>query len=112
MSARPRSPIPIPTLPRVLEVADPAALARACQEVEEATLAAGVSAPFARGITLPFQRAVSDGDRVLPVAMYYFIVREAALRHDRDTAAANLAAAHSRGILLKLQNLPAISSSP
>jgi hypothetical protein len=45
------------------------------------------------------------------VAIYYFIVREAYLKHDKKTAAGNLAAAYSNGLILKFKNLPAIEQS-
>ena len=50
--------------------------------------------------------AFGGGGEIYGVAMYYFIVREASLQHDSKTAAENLAAAQSKGLLLRLKNLP------
>ena len=44
--------------------------------------------------------------------MYYFVVREAGLGHDRATAAANLAAAQRSGLILRYKDLPGIDTSP
>lgn len=108
-SATPKSPIPVPTLPRVYVAKDGAQLARVCAAVEQALVSqAGVTPAFARGITAPIRRSVGTNAELYPVAMYYFIVREAGLQHDNQTAAANLASAHGSGVLLKLKNLPAI----
>jgi serine/threonine protein kinase len=107
VSVMPRSPIPKPTLPRdhVAKTADQ--VARVCQLVEAAVVSqAGVSPEFARGITAPLRRAMGGGGEMYGVAMYYFIIREASLRHDNKAAADNLAAAQSNGFLLKLKNLP------
>jgi tRNA A-37 threonylcarbamoyl transferase component Bud32 len=105
-SATPKSRIPIPALPREHIPRDVGQLVRLCQAVEESVIFAGVSAPFARGITLPLRRRVAPNTPVHPIAMYYFIVTEAALKHDSVTAANNLAAAHASGHLVKLKNLP------
>lgn len=112
-SVTPRSPIPVPTLPRVYVAKDGTQLARVCAAVELALVSqAGVTPAFARGITGPIRRSVGTNSALYPVAMYYFIVREAGLQHDNHTAAANLASAHGSGILLKLKNLPAIERAP
>jgi serine/threonine protein kinase len=107
VSVMPRSPIPKPTLPRSPVAESPEQVARLCQLVESAVVSlAGVSPEFARGITGPLRRAVSGGGPMYGVAMYYFIIREASLQHDSQTAAQNLATAHSNGILLKMKDLP------
>src|SRR6185295_12893844 len=94
ISAAPKSPVPIPTLPRVLSEPGADQVARACQLVESAAVSlAGVSPEFARGVTGPLRRTLKQQSAIYPIAMYYFVVREAALRHDRATAAANLVAA-------------------
>jgi hypothetical protein len=112
MSATPKSPIPAPALPRSYIAKDAESLARVCQIVESSTVSlAGVSPEFARGITAPLRRLVGVNGEVFPVAMYYFIIREAALKHDNKAAAANLAAAQSNGLILKFKNLPATERS-
>jgi serine/threonine protein kinase len=109
MSALPKSPVPIPTLPREVVARDGDILGRVCTAVESTVISlAGVSPEFARGITAPLRRRVGTNAAVYPIAMYYFIVREAALKHDNITAATNLAAAHSSGLILKLKNLPGV----
>ena len=83
-------------------------MGRACQLVESTIVSVGgVSPEWARGITGPFRRLVGANAEVYPVAMYYFLIREAALKHDQKTAAAALASAHSNGLILKFKNLPA-----
>jgi serine/threonine protein kinase len=107
ISAVPKSPVPIPTLPREVVARDGDLLARVCQAVESSVVTlAGVSPEYARGITIPLRRRVGTNAAVYPIAMYYFIVREAALKHDNVTAATNLANAHTSGLILKLRNLP------
>jgi serine/threonine protein kinase len=109
VSTVPKSPVPIPTLPREVVARDGDMLTRVCTAVESTAISlAGVSPEFARGITAPLKRRVGLNAAVYPVAMYYFIVREAALKHDNITAGANLAAAHASGLILKLKNLPGI----
>jgi serine/threonine protein kinase len=108
VSGIPRSPVPIPTLPRTHKVRDRLGLGRVGRDVERAAISAGVSTEYALGITDALQRQIMSGDEIYPVAMYYIIVREAALRHDRVSAAANLADAQTNGLMLKLRNLPAI----
>jgi eukaryotic-like serine/threonine-protein kinase len=109
ISAVPKSPVPIPTLPREVLARDGDLLGRVCQAVESSVIAlAGVSPEFARGITTPLRRRVGTNAAIYPIAMYYFIVREAALKHDNVTAGANLAAAHASGLILKLRNLPGV----
>jgi serine/threonine-protein kinase len=108
VSVMPKSPIPIPTLPRVLQ-GEPEQMARACQAVETAAIRlAGVSPEFARGVTGPMRRALRPGTPIYPIGMFYFVVREAGLRHDHQTAAANLAAAQWNGLILRYKNLPGI----
>jgi eukaryotic-like serine/threonine-protein kinase len=109
ISATPRSPVPIPALPRVLTDPQPEQVARACQAVESAAVSlAGVSPEFARGVTGPLRRALRPQSAVYPIAMYYFVVREAALKHDSGTAAANLVTAQSNGTLVRFKDLPGI----
>jgi hypothetical protein len=108
VSATPKSPIPAPALPRSYVAKDAESLARVCQIIESSTVSlAGVSPEFARGVTGQLRRLVGVNGEIFPVAVYYFIVREAALKHDSKTAAGNLAAAHSSGLILKFKNLPA-----
>jgi eukaryotic-like serine/threonine-protein kinase len=112
VSATPKSPIPKPTLPRTFFASDADQLARACALVESTIVSAGgVSPEYARGVTSAFRRTVGVSAEVYPVAMYYFLIREAAIKHDQKTAAANLAAAHSNGLILKFKNLPAVERS-
>jgi serine/threonine protein kinase len=111
ISAVPKAKIPIPALPREYVPPDLERLARVCQAVEESTIFAGVSPEFARGITIPLRRRVGANSPVYPIAMYYFIVTEAALKHDNVTAASNLAAAHVSGHLIKLKNLPGVEKA-
>ena len=113
VSVMPKSPIPKPRLPHTVTAETPGDVAAACHTVEAATIStAGVSPEFARGITIPFRRAFGGHGELHPVAMYYFIIREASLKHDSKAAAEALVAAQSNGILLKLQNLPAIEPAP
>jgi serine/threonine protein kinase len=109
VSTMPRSPIPRPTLPRVVAITDAEQAAKVCQMVELLVVSrAGVSSQFARGITASLRRQLGTGKKISPVAMYYFIVREAALRHDSVAASNNLSAAQADGSLLKLKDLPAV----
>jgi hypothetical protein len=105
----PRSPVPIPTLPRVVVNRFSDQTARICQAVEAAAIAqAGVSPEFARGVTAPMRRALREETPFYPIGMYYFIVAEAGRRHDNVTAAANLAAAQAGGLILKYRDFPGI----
>jgi serine/threonine protein kinase len=107
VSVMPRSPIPKPTLPRDQFAENAEQVSRVCQLVESAAVSlGGVSPEFAHGITGSLQRSMGGGGEMYGVAMYYFIIREASLKHDSKTAAENLAAAQSKGFLLKLKNLP------
>jgi serine/threonine protein kinase len=107
VSVMPRSPIPKPTLPRDHFAENADQVSRVCQLVESAAVSlGGVSQEFARGITGPFRRSLGGSGEMYGVAMYYFIIREASLQHDSKTAAENLAAAQSKGLLLHLKNLP------
>jgi eukaryotic-like serine/threonine-protein kinase len=109
VSAKPKSPIPKPTLPRTFFASDAEQVARACVLVEMTIVSqAGVSPDWARGVTGPFRRLVGTNAEVYPVAMYYFLIREAGMGHDNKKAAANLAGVHSSGLILKFKNLPAI----
>jgi hypothetical protein len=112
LSAMPKAQVPLPVLPRVYVSQDGEALARVCQAVESSVISlAGVSPEFARGITASMRRQVRTNAPIYPIAMYYFIVREAALRRDNATAAANLAAAQSSGTIVHLKDLPGIDKS-
>jgi serine/threonine protein kinase len=109
VSAMPHTPTPKPTLPRLVRASDAERLWQVCQLVELLVVSrAGVTRQFARGITAGLRREVSPNGLVYPVAMYYFIVHEAAAQHDNTTAAANLAAAHRDGSIVKLNDLPAV----
>ena len=108
-SAMPKDPVPLPNLPREHRVQDSEQLARVCMAVESTTISvAGVSPEYARGITSAFRKRVRPGTPVYPIAMYYFIVREAGLRRDNVTAGNNLANAHSSGVLLQMRNLAGV----
>jgi serine/threonine protein kinase len=107
VSVMPRSPVPRPTLPRDRFAENGEEVSRVCQLVEEAAVSlGGVSPEFARGITGPLRRSLGGGGEMYGVAMYYFIIREASLQHDSKTAAESLAAAQSKGLLLRLKDLP------
>jgi hypothetical protein len=111
-SAPPPAKVPPPTLPRAYVPSDAADLHRVCARVESSVIAlAGVSPEFAHGITGRLQAAAAPTGEVYPVAMYYFIVREAALNHDSGTAAAGLAAAHRDQRILRLKDLPAVETA-
>jgi hypothetical protein len=88
-------------------------LARMCEMVESAAVTlAGVNAAFARGVTRTLRQTVGAGTEIYPVAMYYFIVGEAAVGHQSQRAAANLASAQADGRILRFKNLPAIDREP
>jgi hypothetical protein len=106
-----KAAIPKPTLPRHVAAGEGDQLNRACQLVESALVSnAGLLPQYARGITAGLRHALGGKGDVYPVAMYYFLVREAALKHDNRTAAANLASAQGNGALLKFRDLPAVDS--
>jgi hypothetical protein len=87
----------------------PDQVARACQAVESAAISqAGVSPEFARGVTGPFRRSLKAQAAIYPIAMYYFVVREAALKHNSAAAAAALATAQANGTLVRFKDLPGI----
>jgi hypothetical protein len=87
-------------LPRVFVTEDIERMARVCQQVEATVVAlAGVSPQFARGITAPLRRQLRPNRPIYPVAMYYFVIREAAQKRDPRTAATNLAAAQASGLI-------------
>jgi hypothetical protein len=111
-SSPPRAKLPGPPLPRLFAAENAEQLARMCSRVEAAVVAlAGVSAEYARGITAPLQKVAEGDGEIYPVAMYYFIVREAALKHDNATAASALAAAHRDRLILRFKDLPAAEAS-
>jgi serine/threonine-protein kinase len=107
LSVMPKSPVPKPTLPRDHLAENSEEVSRVCQLVEDAAVSlGGVSPEFAHGITGPLRRSLAGGGEMYGVAMYYFIIREASLQHDSKTAAEGLAAAQSKGLLLRLKDLP------
>jgi hypothetical protein len=113
ISTMPRSPVPLPSLPRVMRDPEPEQLARVCRAVEAAAISlAGVSPEFARGITEPFRRAVTGPATIYPIGMYYFVVREAGSKRDSVTAAANLTFAQSSGAILRFKDLPGKDTGP
>jgi hypothetical protein len=78
-----------------------------CDRIETAAVQlGGVDADYARGITGPLLVAMGDRATIYPAAIYYFIVREAALHHDAGRAASALAEAYLSGALLRLKDLP------
>jgi hypothetical protein len=113
VSARPKDPVPIPSLPRSYTSRDPEQIARVCQLVERTAVSlAAVSPEYARGITGVLHRSLRPGSPIYPIAMYYFVVREAGLGHDQATAASNLAAAQRSGLILRYKDLPGIETNP
>jgi hypothetical protein len=100
-----------PSLPRVYLPEDAEQLRRMCGRVESAVVAlAGLTPEYARGITARFQAQIGANAEIYPVAMYYFIVREAGLKHDSATAGAALAAAQRTRAILVLKDLAAIDT--
>jgi hypothetical protein len=98
-----------PSLPHVYVPESAEQLRRMCARVEAAVVSvAGVSPDYAQGITGRLQAQLEPSAEIYPVAMYYFIVREAGLKHDNGTAAAALAAAHRDRAILRLKDLPAV----
>jgi hypothetical protein len=91
VSGRPRDSIPAPRLPPVHQAHGAEDLARVFRLVEEETVA----------------RA-----EIYPAAMYYFIISEAALGHDREAAAHNLLANHKSRALRRLASLVAVEHRP
>jgi hypothetical protein len=94
---------------------EPELLARVCQAAESAAInLAGVSPEFARGVTGPLRRSIRrpGSSTIYPIAMYYFIVREAAAGHNSAAAAANLASAQASGAILRFKDLPGVDKSP
>jgi hypothetical protein len=82
-----------------------------CGRVESAVVSqAGLTPEYARGITGRFQAQIGANAEIYPVAMYYFIVREAGLKHDNATAAAALANAQRTRTILVLKDLAAIDT--
>jgi serine/threonine protein kinase len=107
-SAPPRKNIPFPSLPRVRSGA-PRDLATVLRQVEaQAVSLAGLSPEFARDVTLPLLNALGDRSEatIYPAALYYLLVREAALSHEKAIAARNLKDAHFGGGLRRLLELP------
>jgi hypothetical protein len=92
-----------PNLPRAYVPDDGDQLRRMCARVESAVVSAGVSPDYARGITGRFQGQVGPKSEIYPAAMYYFIVREAGLKHDNGTAAAALATAQRDQTIVRLK---------
>jgi serine/threonine protein kinase len=107
-SAPPRKSVPVPSLPRVRSGA-PRDLAAVLRQVEaQAVSLAGLSPEFARDVTLPLLNALGDRSEVTvyPGALYYLLVREAALGHEKATASRALKDAHFGGGLRRLLDLP------
>jgi hypothetical protein len=107
-SVAPTKNVPIPSLPRTRSGA-PRDLEAVLRQVEaQAVSLAGVSPEFAGGLTLPLLNALGDRSEatIYPAALYYLVVREAALVHDKATAARNLKEAHFGGGLRALLDLP------
>jgi len=102
-----------PRLPRVYVPEDAEALRRICARVEATVVSlAGITPEYARGITGRFQAQIGASTEIYPVAMYYFIVREAGLKHDSAAASAALASAQRTKAILVLKDLPAIDPAP
>jgi hypothetical protein len=108
-SARPRSSVPRPGLPRIYTAQGSDDLPRMLAAVEEETIKAGCSPEFVHGITGAVARALSTqrAPEIFPAAMYYFIVNEAALGREKRTAEQELRKAHGSGIIRALARLPA-----
>ena len=103
------SSVPRPSLPKVYTARGNEDLQRVLAAVEQETLKAGCSPDFARGITWSVYRSLA-GQRaaeIFPSAMYYFIVNEAALGHEKRAAEQELRKAHGSGIIRALMRLPA-----
>jgi serine/threonine-protein kinase len=108
LSRPPSKNIPYPSLPRTRSGA-PRDLAVVLRQVEaQAVSLAGVSPEFASGVTGSLLNALGDRSEatIYPGALYYLLVREAALSHDKDTAARALKEAHLGGGLRPLLDLP------
>jgi hypothetical protein len=108
-SARPKAKVPVPRLPRTLLARGPEDLARVCQQVEREVVGAGVTPAFASGITTLFASAMGGRTdvEIYPVGLYYFIIREAGLGHDKATAGRNLVASHLDQSIRRFSALPA-----
>jgi hypothetical protein len=76
--------------------------------VEEELLRAGCSADFAHGITAPLERYLlaHASHELYPAATYYYLVREAAIRRDKESAGLELAGAYRSGVIEDLIGLP------
>ena len=100
---KPKVPeVPPPTLPQVAKASSAAELVRITERVEAALVSEGGLRPgYARGVTALLRRRVRPGEKIYPAAMYYFIYRQAYEEVDRNTAAANLAAVHESGQIIK-----------
>jgi serine/threonine protein kinase len=107
-SARPLSKVPPPRLPRVHRAQSPEDLDRVLALVEQEAVEAGCSALFTRGITAALRRALAgqSNPELYPAALYYLIVREAALGREREAAGRELASAHRSGVVKALNRLP------
>ena len=107
VSARPVADLPIPDLPRAFQPSSRAQLIKMCAMVESAVVSlAGVSPNYARDITAPFREVVREDSEIYPIGMYFFIIREAGLGHERTAAAAALAAAQRNGMIKRFKDLP------
>jgi hypothetical protein len=101
-----------PSLPRVYLPEDGEQLRRMCGRVESAVVTlAGLTPEYAHGITGRFQAQIGAHTEIYPAAMYYFIVREAGLKHDNTTAAAALVDAQRTRAILGLKDFDAIETA-
>jgi serine/threonine protein kinase len=106
--ASPKSLVPKPTLPRSFVPSTIEQLTHVCALVEsELVSTGGLGAAYVQGITGHFKKAVGVKREIHPVAMYYFLLAEAAIGYDKRAAAARLASAHADGVILKLKDFPA-----
>jgi hypothetical protein len=113
-SSRPKAKIPVPRLPRAFATRGPDDLVTVCQQVEKEVVQAGVTPAFASGVTTLLAGALGGrpGVEISPVALYYFIIREAGLGHDKATAARALVASHLDQSIRHYSSLPARERGP
>ncbi len=105
-----RKRVGVPSLPKVYSASDRADIARVLALIEHETVEkGGVPRDFAERISgRLFDRLQQKSGpvEIFPSAVYYFIVREAALGHGRALAADNLRNAHFEGGLTRFRELP------
>jgi Protein kinase domain len=106
LSGTPHNPVLKPALPKEYVARGPADLQSMAERIEAAAVGAGVSREYAEGITRELQAALAPGETTYPAAIYYYIVREAALGFDRAHASKELLLAHRNGQLHRMRNLP------